>query len=361
MAASARACAWCARAALARACVCSLSRATPTRGCVGRARLVTDCHAREAMNIAAAHVLDPHIDAVNTLDFSKDGELMLTSGDDKRISLISPTSATVMRVAQDNAHGVEHARFTHDPMSIVVASPSDHAIRYMSLHDNRYLRSFRGHKDRIVALEMSPKEDFFASAALDGTARIWDLRQTNCQGTMNFAGDGRQQEDKRAAVAFDPHGLVFVAAIGGSLVKLFDVRAYDKGPFFTFTPDLGQGTGFTGVKFSNDGKLMLLSTTRGDHALLDAFKGDLLRTFASEPSAESQHALEACFSADSEFILAGGTDGSIWRWATRSGQALPTMRQVHQAPVRAIRCNPTRMMVASACANGFISLMLPAM
>lgn len=84
----------------------------------------------------------------------------------------------------------------------------------MSLHDNRYLRSFRGHTDRVVALEMSPKEDFFASASLDGAARIWDARTTTCQGVMRFAVAGHY-----SAVAFDPHGLVFAAAISGGRVK----------------------------------------------------------------------------------------------------------------------------------------------
>ena len=172
--------------------------------------------------LGVAAVLDHHSGAVNALDFSKDGELLLSSGDDHRISLISAASATVLRTAQDSKHGAEHARFTHDPMSIVVASPVDHAIRYMSLHDNRHLRSFRAHTDRIVALEMSPKEDFMASAALDGTARIWDLRTTNCQGAMRVAGGAGddQQNERCAAAAFDPHGLVFAAAIGSGRVKV---------------------------------------------------------------------------------------------------------------------------------------------
>ena len=60
-----------------------------------------------------------------------------------------------------DAHGTTLARFTHDPFSVIVASPIDHAVRYLSLHDNRYLRAFRAHTAAVVALEMSPKEDIF--------------------------------------------------------------------------------------------------------------------------------------------------------------------------------------------------------
>ena len=107
---------------------------------------------------------------------------------------------------------------------------------------------------------MSPKEDYFATASMDDTARLWDLRTVNCQGVMRFESGGR-----RPAVAFDPQGLVFAAAISGGRVKLFDVRACDKGPFRTFlTSDLGGSTDFTGIKFSNDGKLMLLARNLGN-------------------------------------------------------------------------------------------------
>lgn len=61
---------------------------------------------------------------------------------------------------------------------------------------------------------MSPKEDFFASAGLDGTVRVWDLRTTNCQGLMRFGADGHG-----AQVAFDPHGLVFAAGTSYNGIK----------------------------------------------------------------------------------------------------------------------------------------------
>ena len=42
---------------------------------------------------------------------------------------------------------------------------SDHALRYLSLHDNQYVRYFKGHSARVTALAMSPKNDLFMSAA----------------------------------------------------------------------------------------------------------------------------------------------------------------------------------------------------
>jgi len=144
--------------------------------------------------------------------------------------------------------------------------------------------------------------------------------------------------------------------------QLFDVRAYDKGPFLTFTPDIGHPApghpmSFSGIKFSNDGKLILVSSCHGVHALLDAFKGGLLRTFTGH-SHGVEVPLEACFSPDSEYVLCGGADGTIWRYRSGTGQALPPLRE-HAAPVKSIRCNPTRMLLACGDGDGFTSLWLP--
>lgn len=196
---------------------------------------------------------------------------------------------------------------------------------------------------------------------------------------MRFSGG------HRAAIAFDPQGLVFAAAGGGGQTKLFDVRAYGKGPFTTFAPDVGGPVNFSCVKFSYDGKLMLLGTTQGTLLLLDAFNGELVRSFSGHDNAQ-QLPLEACFrcgaaegasnrlaprlrhphaprappcrSPDADFVLSGSEDGTIWRWRVQSGEALPAL-QGHAGPVGALKVNPTRMMLASACSALCLWLPLP--
>lgn len=42
---------------------------------------------------------------------------------------------------------------------------NQYQLRYHSLHDNQYLRYFKGHTGRITTIAMSPKNDMFMSAA----------------------------------------------------------------------------------------------------------------------------------------------------------------------------------------------------
>lgn len=74
-----------------------------------------------------ATVLQRHAAAVNALDFSKDGELLLSSGDDGRVCLTQAATAAPTRMTNTQELGATHARFTHDPMSVIVASPVEYA------------------------------------------------------------------------------------------------------------------------------------------------------------------------------------------------------------------------------------------
>ena len=49
---------------------------------------------------------------------------------------------------------------------------AEHFIRYLSTHENVYLRYFRGHTARVTSLSMSPKSDLFLSAALVPLRRL---------------------------------------------------------------------------------------------------------------------------------------------------------------------------------------------
>ena len=52
-----------------------------------------------------------------------------------------------------------------------------------------------------------------------------------------------------------------------------------QGPFATFKLPYERTCEWTGLKFSNDGKLILVSTNGGTLRLMDAFKGAVLHSF----------------------------------------------------------------------------------
>lgn len=119
-------------------------------------------------------------------------------------------------------YGVHLARFTHRSSAILYASTKeDDTIRYHSLHDNKYLQYFRGHKRRVVSLEMSPVDDTFLSGAVDDAVRLWDLRSPSAQGHLRVKG--------HPVVGYDPSGAVFAVALNErNAVLLYDIKKLDQ-------------------------------------------------------------------------------------------------------------------------------------
>jgi COMPASS component SWD2 len=121
---------------------------------------------------------------------------------------------------------------------------------------------------------MSPIDDKFLSGSLDQTIRLWDLRHPVCLGLMHLPG--------RPVANFDPEGLIFAAGISSDTIKLYDLRSFEKGPFSNFKipkDNRDQNLEWTGLKFSPDGKTILVSTNGSMIKLIDAFNGNVLHTF----------------------------------------------------------------------------------
>lgn len=276
---------------------------------------------------------------INSLDFHRTEDLLVTASNDESIRLYNTATATCEKVIYSKKYGVDQICFTHHATSVVYSSKNgwDESLRYLSLYDNRYVRYFKGHRDRVVSLCMSPKNDTFMSGSLDHSVRLWDLRTNICQGLMRVRG--------RPAVAYDQQGLVFAVAMEGGAVKLFDSRSYEKGPFDTFLVG-GDTSEVTGIRFSNDGKVMLVSTTDSRTYVLDAYSGKNMVTLQLKPDGEGAP-LEACFSPDGRYVVSGSGDGSVRVWSSSSGAQVAEWKDNAGTPA-VVKWAPRRLMFASA-------------
>ncbi|KAG0556495.1 hypothetical protein M758_11G056500 [Ceratodon purpureus] len=288
----------------------------------------------KSMNMGA--VFKDYGGTINSLDYHRTEDLLVTASTDDTIRLFDTATPTMLKTIHSKKYGVDQICFTHHTSSVIYSSKKengDESLRYLSLYDNRYLRYFKGHKDRVVSLCMSPKNDCFMSGALDHTVRLWDLRTNVCQGLLHVRG--------RPAVAYDQQGLVFAVAMEGGAIKLFDVRSYDKGPFDTFLVG-GDTAEVSGMKFSNDGKLMLLSTSNGHVYVVDAYTGRKLHGFTSEPHPDGG-VMEATFTPDAQYVIAGSGNSTLRAWSTVSGNEVACWSNTAGVPA-CVKWAPRRFM-----------------
>ncbi|KAI8391796.1 WD40-repeat-containing domain protein [Radiomyces spectabilis] len=286
---------------------------------------------------------------ITSLCFDDSGEFCVTSGEDESLNVYDCREAKLRSTLYSKKYGVNLARFTHSKSTVVYASTKeDDTLRYLSLHDNKYIRYFRGHKNKVVALEMSPLDDQLMSAALDDSIRLWDLRSSTCQGMIQIKG--------RPTIAFDPSGLVFAVGIGSDTIKMYDLRAYETGPFATWVlrdPYTQQGMNeWTKFKFTRDGKQIMISTAGNCHYMVDSFEGNLQqRLVGHSPTLPGNVGEAVGLSPDAKYAFSGGSDGTMAIWDIQNpnmeNKPLTKLQTPHQQGISVFGFNPSLLMMVT--------------
>lgn len=185
--------------------------------------------------------------------------------------------------------------------------------------------------------------------------------------------------------AYDQEGVVFGVYTDDHLVRMYDARNYQDGPFGKFSlydtsilsvlepylqrlqaPSLGaKKLHAVDIKFSPDGNQLLVSTNRGVVLHLDAFEGHLLHLFTKHMddallrSGGSSVALESlqlgsAYSPDGAYVTIGSADGRVVVYRAATGEHVHTLARGHDGPVADLQWNPQRHMLGSVGGNSTV-------
>ncbi len=194
--------------------------------------------------------------------------------------------------------------------------------------------------------------------------------------------------------AYDQEGVVFGVYTDDFMIRMYDARNYQEGPFAKFSlyensitsvldpllvsmqlPNLNvKKLHATDLKFSPDGNQLLVATNRGVFLHLDAFEGNLQHIlyqhmlFPSSSSSSQQQQqqrekqkkpteglrLGACYTADGAFVATGSDDGRIHFYKSSTGQVVHTSPRGHATSVVDLQFNPQRHLLASVGGNSTV-------
>ena len=257
--------------------------------------------------------IQAHDGYINSTEYSPDGSMILSAGDDGIIRLWDAQNGNQLReITRDG--GVRIARFTRDGGQIAAAD-WDKTAYIFDANSGEQLVELKGHKDQILAFAFSHDGNYVYTASYDSTIRKWDLRTGAELLVMN--GHTSRVLD----LDLSPDDSLLVSGSADTTVRVWDTETGKEQYNY-----VGNNEDSNSVAFSADGQSILTASsdettkefTIDYETLLNIAQDYELRPLTSE---ECQRFL---YQNDCALTLFGGTSSTNDVSSSPAVQSTPT-------------------------------------
>lgn len=237
---------------------------------------------------------------INSMDFHINGELFIYNSSEQ-IFVLQLTEEKVFDSNYNIKYGAGLCRFV-DEFHIVHTSNKDDIIRLLSLVTKNYVRYFPGHSKEVNSLSVF--ETSMASGASDSTFHLWDVRVQKSVKRMEFPSP--------PLVAFHPFGAFIVVAHSSSIIEIYD-RSNFLQAINTFSFERIEGKNWTGLKFSDNGSMLMVTSNSTSILIISIITGQELHNFRDYNNPQNMN-IDACFTTGSNFVIGGDSEGFLNVW-----------------------------------------------
>ena len=289
--------------------------------------------------------LNGHTRAVNSVAFSPDGNQLISTGEDQTIRVWDVKGQRELYAFTQQGPSASFAGFSPDGSKILAVRGTavllwDVSADPSKMPPNEVSTFLKGHTANVTAAAFSPKGNKIASAAVDGSIKIWDVNtqkedfptagHSSNALSVNFSPDGSKLvstslEDiivwnvadgkKRFsltghtqpvnAAVFSPDGTRIASASSDKSIKIWDVASQRE--IMTL---LGHTDEVSDVRFSPDGSRLLSASYDKTVKIWDASTGVELYSLRGSGGALST----AAFSPDGGKAATSSADREITVW-----------------------------------------------
>lgn len=307
-----------------------------------------------------------HYGCVNAIEFSHDGEWLVSGGDDRRIlvwNIEKSLNINASPITMKGEHGsnIFCLGFDNHRLKLFSAGNDEQVI----VHDfatGVTLDVFL-HEEAVYGLTVDPLNDnVFASACEDGRILIWDIREPSSTEPFCLANSTSAFH----AVMFNPlEPRLLATANSKEGVSLWDIRNPKKDYILRYGN--GASESCMSVRFNSDGTRLLALRRRLPPILYNVNSSTPLCQFDHKEYYNSCTMKSCCFAGDEDqYVLSGSDDFNLYMWKIpEEGQEENWVEEAHivlrghRSIVNQVRFNYSNFILASSGVEKIIKLWSP--
>ncbi|XP_067907970.1 POC1 centriolar protein homolog A-like isoform X4 [Heterodontus francisci] len=161
-------------------------------------------------------VLKAHTGTIRSVQFSSDGQSLVTASDDKTIKVWAVHRQKFLFSLSQHINWVRCAKFSPDGRLIVSAS-DDKTIKIWDKATRECIHSFYEHGGFVNYVDFHPNGTCIAAAGTDNTVKVWDIRMNK------LLQHYRVHSAVVNYLSFHPNGNYLITASNDSTLKILDL------------------------------------------------------------------------------------------------------------------------------------------
>jgi WD40 repeat protein/serine/threonine protein kinase len=296
-----------------------------------------------------------HRGAIQSVAFSPDGKYVISGSLDQTARLWDAATGTPLGVLHGHTGAIQwnNARYTRDGRTVVTASVADGTVRLWDARRAEWNGSLRGHESFVYSVAFHPDGEWVASAAWDGTVRIWHATTGQQILNLSYPFPPATEHKVVSSVAFHPAGSLVAAFGRDGAVHFWNlVTAKEE---FSFRLPPGSVYDFASdprVAFNSHGNL--LAVPGGSDNCVHVWDVER-RTKIAVLKGHSGAVLEACFSPDDSWLATVGDDRTVGIWDVGKQEQIRLL-EGHTDQLQAVTVSRDGKWLASGSKDGTVRL-----
>jgi len=281
------------------------------------------------------YTLTNHLDTVNCVAISPDGQTLVSSSGDRTIKIWNLNTGKQLRTLEGHENSVNCLAISPDGQTLATGS-SDKTIIIWHLHTGKQVHKLGNwlapaHLGSIDSLAIAPDGQTLISGSRDHTIKLWNLS------TGKQIRKLSQDSWGAYSVAITPDGQAIASDCLDHTIKLYSWDTEELLQNFS-----GHADWIWAIAISPNGKILASGSQDCTVKLWNLETGQLLHTIKDHSS--PVHSI--IFSWDGQFFASGSYDNTIKLWSIENWQLLHTLIG-HTNGVNAIAVSPNGRIIAS--------------